>query len=114
MRALLHKTFIVDTTKATHVWEHDHYPQYYFPLSQLQNCEYRDTETIQRNGQLVAAVVELTVSPGEKKCDRVIRFVDDANAVGALAGLVRLEFGSMGEFLFFYFLVVKSISVAFG
>ena len=90
----------MDTTKAVHVWEHDGYPQYYFPLSELKNCKREDKETVEKDGKTAAAVVEITVPAGEGikevRTDRVLRFADE-KSLGALAGMVRLEFGSMGQ-----------------
>lgn len=100
MRVVHNHTYIVDTTKALHVWEHDGYPQYYFPASALKNCKLQDKETVSKNGKVVAAVVELTIPAGdgfaEVKCDRVIRFAD-SDHLGVLKGLVRLEFKAMGQ-----------------
>lgn len=54
---------------------------------------------IKSEGVSRAALVELNIRPrpGIKasKTDRVIRFTDD-KSLGAIVGLVRLEFGSMG------------------
>lgn len=100
VRVLHNHTYIVDTTKAVHVWEHEGYPQFYVPISQLQNCTWKDKQTVKRDGDVAAAVVEITVPGGEGgkevKTERVIRFADEPR-LGVLAGLVRLEFGSMGK-----------------
>lgn len=98
VRAYLNHTAIVDTTKALHVWEHAFYPQFYVPFTELRNCTTKDKKKIDKDGKLVAAVIEITV-PGqngleELKTDRAVRFENDPVA-GSLAGMVRLEFGSM-------------------
>ncbi|KAF7562881.1 hypothetical protein G7046_g1249 [Stylonectria norvegica] len=105
VRVIHNHTFIVDTVKAVQVWEHDYYPQYYVPLSELKNCTWKDKHVVEAgkgNGDEAAtAVVEVTVSAqngiAEAKTDRVIRFADTPS-LEKLAGLVRLEFGSMGSF----------------
>lgn len=100
VRVIYNHAYIVDTTKAVHVWEHDGYPQYYFPASELKDCTARDKESIEKNGDVVASVVELTVPARdgiqEVRTGRVIRFLDH-DRLGVLKGLVRLEFGAMGS-----------------
>ncbi|OAQ70933.1 WSC domain-containing protein [Pochonia chlamydosporia 170] len=102
VRVIHNHTIIVDTSKAMHVWEHDGYPQFYVPLSELRNCSKRDTQLIRSDGVARAAVVEVTIPSRngikEVKTDRVLRFTDD-KSLGALAGLVRLEFGAMDQWL---------------
>ncbi|KAF9876685.1 hypothetical protein CkaCkLH20_06093 [Colletotrichum karsti] len=105
IRVLLNHTYIVDTTKAVHVWEHIAYPQYYVPTSELRNCIRKDKESIHTaddtSASPAAAVVELTIAArdGVKEftTDRVLRFSDDPKIGGALSGMIRLEFGSMGK-----------------
>lgn len=102
VRVLLDNTCIADTTKAVHVWEHVAYPQYYVPTSELQNCSWKDKEDIHaEGGGPAAAVVEVIIpahdSVEEFKTDRALRFSDDEKISGALKGLIRLEFGSMGK-----------------
>lgn len=103
MRAIYNHTYVVDTTKAVHVWEHDGYPQFYIPASEFRNVQLRDKETIRKDDDVViGAVVELTVPAKgdipEAKTDRVIRFAND-DRLGALKDLVRIEFGAMGSSL---------------
>lgn len=99
MRVVHHHTTIVDTTKAVFVWEHDGYPQFYVPQTELSCCSTRDRQLVRSGGVVGAAVVELVVPArnglGECRTDRVLRFTED-RSLGALAGLVRLEFGAMG------------------
>lgn len=116
---MLHnRAFVVDTLRAAHVWEHDAYPQFYVPEGELRagECALSDKTLIyhddddddgdggreRREGKVVvAAVCELTV-PGasrglpEVKTDRVLRFTGECG-LRELAGMVRLEFGSMGK-----------------
>ncbi|KAG5980304.1 hypothetical protein E4U55_004169 [Claviceps digitariae] len=88
--------------KAVHVWEHDGFPQFYVPLGELKYCSCRDTQLVRSEGVARAALVEITFHArnGAKECktNRVLRFTDD-RSLGALAGLVRLEFGSMDQWL---------------
>lgn len=94
-------TYIVDTTRAVLVWEHDYYPQFYVAQSDLQNCKLSDKQEVHPDGKAAAAVVELTISAqdgiDEVKTDRVVRFAND-ESLGPIAGMVRLEFGSMGMY----------------
>lgn len=102
VRVIHNHTVIVDTIKAFHVWEHDAYPQYYIAHGDLKNCKLSDKQEIQGGGKTAAAVVELVIPSHdglkEEKTDRVVRFAED-KSLGPLAGMVRLEFGSMGMFL---------------
>ncbi|KAH0430271.1 hypothetical protein CcaCcLH18_07944 [Colletotrichum camelliae] len=106
VRVILNQTFIVDTTKALHVWEHIAYPQYYVPTTALKNCKIKDKETINAADDAsspAAAVVELTIPAhdgvGEFTTDRALRFSDDEKLSGELNGMIRLEFGSMDQWL---------------
>ncbi|ODA83836.1 hypothetical protein RJ55_02352 [Drechmeria coniospora] len=102
VRVVLNHSIIVDTTAASHVWEHDAYPQFYIPQDALTGCTVRDQQLIRADGFARAATVELTVPARkgipEHRTDRLLRFTDD-RSLGALAGLVRLEFGAMGKLL---------------
>lgn len=87
-----------------HVWEHIAYPQYYVPTTALKNCKLKDKEAINSADDAsspAAAVVELTIPAhdgvGEFTTDRALRFSDDEKLSGALKGMIRLEFGSMGK-----------------
>lgn len=102
MRVIHNHATVVDTTKALHVWEHDKYPQYYIPADELKNCSTKDTQQIVGDDNSGAAIVELTV-PGNDGLEpvttnRVIRFANEKQN-NDLAGLVRLEFKSMGTAL---------------
>ena len=99
---------IVDTTNALFVWEHDAYPQYYVPLAALQVASHKDVHVVKGDDEKPkAAVIEITVAPGgsipQRKLDRVIRFEDDAS-LGPIAGLLRLEFLSIGMKFTLYYL----------
>ncbi|KAK1243374.1 hypothetical protein MKX07_004002 [Trichoderma sp. CBMAI-0711] len=88
---IFNKTTIVDTTRAVLVWEHEWYPQYYIPASDIQNASLTNE-----------ALATLTVAekPGveAKSTDRVLKFNNDTSW-GVLAGLVRLEFSAMDSWL---------------
>ncbi|PHH70600.1 hypothetical protein CDD82_7025 [Ophiocordyceps australis] len=102
VRVIFNHTTIVDTVNAFHVWEHQFYPQFYVPMSELRGCTTRDVRMVKSDSVNRAALVELTVPDRsgikERKTDRVLRFTDD-KSLGALTGLVRLEFGSMDQWL---------------
>ncbi|KAL0936254.1 uncharacterized protein CTRU02_208469 [Colletotrichum truncatum] len=106
VRVILNGTYIVDTTKAIHVWEHEAYPQYYLPTTELRNCNWKDKEAIHaadNAASSAAAVVQITIPAHdglkEFTTDRALRFSDDEKSSGALRGLIRLEFGSMDQWL---------------
>jgi hypothetical protein len=101
VRVLFNNSYIVDTTEAIHVWEHDYFPQYYVPNTALQNCSWTKQEDIKtKSGLPGATIIDIKV-PGpkgvdEKSTNRAIQFYNDEAAAGPLAGLVKLEFSSMG------------------
>lgn len=107
VRVLFNNTYIVDTTEAIHVWEHDYFPQYYVPTRSLQNCAYNSKENIVSSGATSpgASIISIEV-PGPngvaaKTTDRAIAFsqdLDSKSPASPLAGLVRLEFSSMGTY----------------
>ncbi|KAL7931904.1 hypothetical protein V8C35DRAFT_104916 [Trichoderma chlorosporum] len=96
VRVIFNKTVIVDTTSASLVWEHDYYPQYYIPESEIKNASLKDVKPVKGEAEATArvAVAELTV--GDKTTNRVVRF---DSSWGELAGLVRLEFAAMDSWL---------------
>ncbi|KIW06045.1 uncharacterized protein PV09_03221 [Verruconis gallopava] len=104
VRVLFNRAYIVDTTSALLVWEHDAFPQYYIPKSALRNCIV-GTEAIVKlsDGTAGGAILSLRVPDGKaapepaRATDRVICFYEDEKIAGRLAGLVRLEFGSMDQ-----------------
>ncbi|KAM0255506.1 hypothetical protein ACHAQJ_005651 [Trichoderma viride] len=102
VRVIFNQTTIVDTTRAVWVWEHDYYPYFYIPASELKDSTVRDSQSIKSEGTAKAAIVELTVPARagipEKSTTRVLRFDNDPS-LGNLAGLVRLEFGAMDTWL---------------
>lgn len=84
------------------MWEHDYYPHLYFPASEIQNCTLKDKQPVKSDGIYRASVAELHVAADEGRkipaavTDRVVRFTED-RSLGALTGLVRLEFKAMGK-----------------
>jgi uncharacterized protein (DUF427 family) len=97
VRVVFNHTYIVDTTSAVHVWEHDGFPQFYVPIDDLK-AKWVDKEKVADGG---AAIVSITVGESDsgikiKSTDRAVRFLDDGKGdVKGLKGLVRLEFGAM-------------------
>ncbi|KAM3504955.1 hypothetical protein MY10362_003239 [Beauveria mimosiformis] len=104
IRVIYNRTVIVDSTKGSLVWEHDYYPFLYFPASEIHNCTLRNRQPIKSDGIIRASVAELHVAADESRkipaavTDRVVRFTDD-RGLGALTGLVRLEFKAMDQWL---------------
>ncbi|KAM5361366.1 hypothetical protein ACJZ2D_013136 [Fusarium nematophilum] len=102
VRAIHNQTIIVDTTKGVYVWEHDYYPAIYVPQADVINCKLTDKQDISSQDKATAAVVELVVPAhdglDEARTDRVVRFAND-KSLGPLAGLLRIEFGSISQWL---------------
>ncbi|TID23432.1 Duf427 domain protein [Venturia nashicola] len=108
VRVLFNNTYIVDTTEATHVWEHDYFPEYYVPTRSLQNCDYVSQEDFSISGTAAPGASILSIKiPGPdgvvaKTTDSAIAFsehLDSMSAASPLAGLVRLDFNSMDGWL---------------
>lgn len=100
VRAIHNHTVIADTTRGVYVWEHDFYPAIYVPQKDLVNSKLSDKEEIRVQGKEgLASLAELIVSAhdglGGAKIDNVLRF-DNDNKLGALGGMLRIEFGSIG------------------
>ena len=103
VRIIHNQTIIVDTTRAVHVWEHDFYPYFYFPIDELQNCTLVDKQLVRNSHEKVlAAIVELAIPAKSGRDaatnDRVIHFrnvlfTDDKD----MTNMVRIEFGSVGK-----------------
>lgn len=105
VRVLFNHTYIVDTTSAIHVWEHDAYPQYYVPQTALEHCTSHIEAPIKTADGIVGANILALRVPDSKRgsvepqsTNRVIAFENDEKVAGVLAGLVRLEFGSFQWF----------------
>ncbi|KAI9855359.1 MAG: hypothetical protein M1813_009817 [Trichoglossum hirsutum] len=77
--------YIVDTTSAHHVWEHQYYPQYWVPIKDL----HPDVKLAWDGGELKQGQSAGEMKVGDRKTD-VVGFGE-----GALGGLVRFEFGAM-------------------
>jgi uncharacterized protein (DUF427 family) len=105
VRVLFNHTYIVDTTSALHVWEHDAYPQYYVPHTALQHCTFRVEAPVKTADGTVGANILNLRAPDSKRgagdqqvTDRIVAFENNKEVAGVLAGLVRLEFGSFQWF----------------
>ncbi|KAL9623548.1 MAG: hypothetical protein Q9160_002229 [Pyrenula sp. 1 TL-2023] len=85
--------YILDTTAAKYIWEHDKYPQFYVPWKALK--AWKTKEEI-AGGE--AAVLAIKI--GDKETDRVLAFSDTLHNEKAaiLAGLVRVEFGAVDQY----------------
>ncbi|UKZ78511.1 hypothetical protein TrVFT333_006253 [Trichoderma virens FT-333] len=97
VRIIFNQTVIVDTTSPVLVWEHDYYPHYYVPESEIKNATLKDVQPVKGEADATArvAVAELTVAERDgipaKTTNRVVRF---DSSWGDLAGLVRVEFAA--------------------
>lgn len=100
VRIVFNQAVIVDTTSAVLVWEHDYYPHFYVPASEIKNATLRDSQPVKGEADATArvAVAELTVAERAgipaKTTNRVLRF---DSSWGDLAGLVRVEFAAAGK-----------------
>lgn len=69
----------------------------------MQSCTLKNKQPVKSDGIVRASIAELHVAADESRripaaaTDRVVRFTDD-RGLGALTGLVRLEFKAMGAF----------------
>ncbi|KAJ4318002.1 hypothetical protein N0V84_007056 [Fusarium piperis] len=102
VRAIHNHTVIADTTKGVYVWEHDFYPAIYVPQKDLVNSKVSDKEEIRVQGKGLVSLAELIVSAHDgldgAKIDNVLRF-DNDKKLGALGGMLRIEFGSIDQWL---------------
>nr|WNZ75423.1 hypothetical protein [Trichoderma harzianum] len=102
VRIVFNHVVIVDTTSAALVWEHDYYPHYYVPESEIKNATLKDVQPVKGEADASArvAVAELTVAGKDgiptKTTNRVVRF---DSSWGELAGLVRIEFAAADTWL---------------
>lgn len=86
---------MIDSTKGLLVWEQPWYPHYYFPASEIKNASIGDVVTDTASPVTLTVAARKDQGIDEATTDRVLRF-GDAFITAELAGLVRLEFGSMG------------------
>ncbi|KAI9753345.1 MAG: hypothetical protein M4579_005203 [Chaenotheca gracillima] len=86
VRALFNRVYVADTTSARFVWEHPYYPQFYVPVSSVKGGELRKDQAIDDDKSAFLA----TLKVGSRATNRVLLFEK-----GALAGLVRIEFGAV-------------------
>ncbi|KAM0430157.1 hypothetical protein ACHAPT_006165 [Fusarium lateritium] len=102
VRAIHNHTLIADTTKGVYVWEHDFYPTIYVPQKDLINSKLSDKEDIHVEGKGLAFLAELIVRAHdgleEAKIEDLLRF-DNDEKLGALSGMLRIDFGSIDQWL---------------
>ncbi|KAL7957310.1 hypothetical protein V8C34DRAFT_187330 [Trichoderma compactum] len=102
IRIVFNNALIVDTTSAVLVWEHEYYPNYYIPESEINNATLKDVQPVKGEADASArvAVAELTVAGNDdipsKTTNRVVRF---DSSWGELASLVRIEFAAADTWL---------------
>ena len=90
VRALFDGIFIVDTTSAMHVWERNlSHVQFWLPLRDFKSGVVTKGPNLDDEAFAYQAIVKRN---SEKSTDHVVVFEK-----GPLEGLVRLEFGAMGE-----------------
>lgn len=89
VRALLDGDWLFDTISARHVWENQHYPLFWVPVSSFAPGVLTKGKAV--NGAGRSAFLG-TVKGGAKSTDRVLIFED-----GPLAGYVRVEYKAVGR-----------------
>ena len=119
VRCLFNGLFILDTVdagaSALYVWEHKRYPQFYLPLDAFakeglllsEGEKIRDDE-----GRVVATQLKVNVRPKARLADdmdsnlmqraltEAVRFAEDLTGPAeVLRGLVKVDFGAVGESL---------------
>ncbi|KAJ3859953.1 MAG: DUF427-domain-containing protein [Lentinula lateritia] len=89
VRAFLGGFFIVDTRKAKLVWEHQWYPQYYFPNNELPS-KFLDDDSKQ---SLPDGATKYDIVVGDKRAPEAVIVYGDSN--GDLTGLFKIGYNSM-------------------
>lgn len=74
--------------RAQYVWEHPYYPQFYVPSSAIKSGLLTKNDTVDKNESAFLA----TLKGKSRSTDRVLAFEK-----GPLSGLVRFEFGALGN-----------------
>ena len=87
VRAVFNGAYVLDTTEASHVWEHPYYPQFYIPISALQHGSLAKDEAVDSDSSAFVS----SFTSNRKTTDRLICFEK-----GPLAGLVRIELSAFG------------------
>ncbi|KAF1972510.1 DUF427-domain-containing protein [Bimuria novae-zelandiae CBS 107.79] len=90
VRALFGGKYVLDTTKAYHVWEHPYYPQFYVPVSAITN-----DANLTKNSSVPSTSDKVhfgTVSVGSKKTERVLVF-----NTKDLKDLVKIDFAALDQ-----------------
>lgn len=107
VRAVFNGRYILDTTRALHVWEHPYFPQFYVPLADFADGCWRRKEDVggeegaqeKARGKGEGGAFVVAVKVGDKETDRAIGFAEDVRGeASVLAGLCKVEFGAVGEF----------------
>jgi uncharacterized protein (DUF427 family) len=86
VRVLFNKQVIADTKDAKFVWEHQYYPIYYIPSTDIQT---KYLEKVKKTDDGDGHVCKLAV--GDRGTDKVLWYEK-----GQLSGLVRFQFSEMG------------------
>jgi uncharacterized protein (DUF427 family) len=87
VRVLFNKQIIADTKDAKFVWEHQYYPIYYIPSTDIQT---KYLEKVKKTDDGDGHVCKLAV--GDRVTDKVLWYEK-----GQLSGLVRIQFSEMGK-----------------
>lgn len=91
VRCIFGGDWLLDTTSASHVWEHPYFPQIYILTSAIKSDLVTKETPVDEEKSAFTARLKNT----RKETDRVLVFEK-----GQLAGLTRLEFGAMGTLSF--------------
>lgn len=101
IRLLFNGTYIATSTRASYIWEHPFYPQFYLPFSDVHktlkttSAHLRDGETFKTDdGKTVAQQLILTVN--DRTIDKIIHFRHDLTGPAeSLKSLVKFDFDSI-------------------
>lgn len=97
IRILYNGVYVADTVKASFVWEHPYFPQYYLPRGAFDSTKIQEGDKVQSDsGEHVATLWKIKV--GDRSTDQVVCFGDDLQGQAReLSGLVKANFSDMGR-----------------
>jgi uncharacterized protein (DUF427 family) len=92
IRAMLNGRIVLDTTSALYVWEWEHYPQYYIPVTDIDPAVLIDEQHEQKLSRGTARRYGLTA--GEVSRPAALRVYGD-DALSGLSGRARFEWDAL-------------------
>ncbi|MEE8600836.1 DUF427 domain-containing protein [Euzebya tangerina] len=92
IRATWQDRVVLDTTRATYVWEHPYYPQFYIPSADVDAELLVDTGEVQQSDLGPVTIRSLVL--GDQRVDRAARFLEQATVTG-LDHTYRFEWSAL-------------------